>query len=414
ACRDAKYRLNVLVRPSYVLGGRAMEIVHHTVELLTYMKNAAQVSPQHPVLIDKYIHGKEVEIDGIGDGRDIFIPGIMEHIERAGVHSGDSMAVYPPQTLRPEEIKKVVEYTLAIGRALKIRGLLNIQYAVAKDGIYVLEVNPRASRTVPVLSKVTGVPMVQVATRAIMGHSLAAMGYAPGLEPAPKHITVKAPVFSFEKLSEVEISLGPEMKSTGEVMGVDFSFPNALYKAMLAAGWDMAVRYHIINARLVSDEYRGEKRTTNPRKASNIANIPGGGKIRPAVLISLADRDKMEALFVIKRYGALGFRLYATGGTAKALSTTGLAVEEVKDAPELIRSGKVQLVINTPTRGKLPARAGFKLRRTAAEYRVPCLTSLDTALALADVLDNISRGAEPKPVKMTHIQEISNRSFHAS
>ena len=361
----------VLVRPSYVLGGRAMEIVHSEAELLAYMKNAVQVSPRHPVLVDKYIRGKEVEIDGIGDGRDIFIPGIMEHIERAGVHSGDSMAVYPPQSLSAQEKEKIVEYTLAIGRALAVCGLLNIQYAVAKDGIYVLEVNPRASRTVPVLSKVTGVPMVQVATRVMLGRTLGELGYAPGLLPAPEHVTVKAPVFSFEKLGLVEISLGPEMKSTGEVMGVDFTFPRALYKAMRGAGWDAA----------------------GGRQA-----VPGAG----AVLVSLADRDKKEGLFVARRYHALGFTLYATPGTAKVLRSAGLPAEEVKtgDVPALIRTGRVRLVINTPTRGKIPSRPGFQLRRAAADYRVPCLTSLDTARALAVALKNVSRGKEPGPVSL--------------
>lgn len=358
----------VLVRPSYVLGGRAMEIVYHPAELLKYMESAVQVSPRHPVLIDKYLRGKEVEIDGIGDGREIFIPGIIEHIERAGIHSGDSMAVYPPQALSPGEIKQVAEYTLKIGRALKTCGLLNIQYVITTEGIYVLEVNPRASRTVPVLSKVTGVPMVQAATRAMLGHSLASQGYTQGLGPLPGCVIVKAPVFSFEKLNEVETSLGPEMKSTGEVMGVDYNFPHALYKAMLAAGWN--IRW----------------------------NTPG--RVPPTILVSIADRDKLEALPIIKRYGALGFKFYATSGTAGALSATGLPAETIEDPLELIRSGKVQLVINTPTRGKLAARPGFKIRRAAVEYRVPCLTSLDTAQALASVLEHITMGKEPEPVNI--------------
>jgi len=389
----------VLVRPSYVIGGRAMEIVHNTEALLFYMESAVQVSPRHPVLIDKYIRGKEVEIDGIGDGKDIFIPGIMEHIERAGIHSGDSVAVYPPQTLRREETEKIVDYTVATARALKICGLLNIQYVVAEDEVYVLEVNPRASRTVPILSKVTGVPMVQVATRTMLGHSLAELGYTPGLAPAPEHITVKAPVFSFAKLSDVEVSLGPEMKSTGEVMGIDFSFPDAMYKAMLSAGWDMAMRSHA--------NHTGK---TKPADAIYPPNLPTAsktapdGKNIPVLLVSLSDQDKFEALPIIKRYHALGFELHASPGTAGVLSTAGLPVKEIKDAPELIRSGKVQLVINTPTRGKLSERPGFKMRRAAAEHSIPCLTSLDTARALTDVLENLSRGKEPKPVSMTHLQ----------
>jgi len=352
----------VLVRPSYVLGGRAMEIVHSDQELLKYMETAVQVSPKHPVLVDKYVRGKEVEVDAIGDGKEIFIPGIMEHVERAGVHSGDSIAVYPPQTLTGEEMETIVDYTVRIGKALKVCGLINIQYVVGEGGIFVLEVNPRASRTVPVLSKVTGVPMVQVATRAMLGRSLESMGYRGGLGTVSHLVTVKAPVFSFEKLGLVETSLGPEMKSTGEVMGIDHSFPLSLYKAMISSGLKVAT----------------------------------GG----ALLISLADRDKEEALPIITRYRDIGYRLYATGGTASNLTASGLAVEEAEDPGELIRSGVINLVINTPTRGKVPGRPGFAIRRTASEYRVPCLTSLDTAQALAVVLESLGRGESPEPVNM--------------
>ena len=341
----------VLVRPSYVLGGRAMEIVYNDDQLIRYMESAVRVSPRHPVLIDKYIRGKEVEVDGIADGTEVLIPGIMEHVERAGVHSGDSIAVYPPRTLTPEQTGLVVDYTMRIGRALGICGLLNIQYVVGEEGVFVLEVNPRASRTVPILSKVTGVPMVRVATRLMLGETLAGLGYAPGLGPVPDFITVKAPVFSFEKLGLVEISLGPEMKSTGEVMGTDKTFPHALYKAMLAAGF----------------------------------KVEAGGSL----LVSLADRDKAEGASLAREYTGLGFKLLATPGTAQFLAAAGLAVEQVLDRPdELIRSGAVKLLINTPTRGKIPGRPGFLLRRTAAEYRVPYLTSLDTARAFLEVLHN--------------------------
>ncbi|MHB8156087.1 MAG: ATP-binding protein, partial [Desulfocucumaceae bacterium] len=357
----------VLVRPSYVLGGRAMEIVHSDSQLLKYMESAVLVSPKHPVLVDKYVRGKEVEVDAIGDGKDIFIPGIMEHIERAGVHSGDSIAVYPPQTLSTEELDKIVNYTLRIGRAMKVCGLINIQYVVSEDGIFVLEVNPRASRTVPVMSKVTGVPMVQVATRAMLGRSLGSMGYSSGLGPVSKLVTVKAPVFSFEKLGLVETSLGPEMKSTGEVMGIDHTFPLSLYKAMISSG----------------------------------LRIVYGG----ALLVSLADRDKEEALPIIRRYQDMGFSIVATRGTARNLVAAGLVVEEAADPAELIRSGVVSLVINTPTRGKVPGRLGFNLRRTASEYRVPCLTSLDTARALSVVLESIRRGEDPVPVNMRQFTE---------
>src|SRR5690554_6845170 len=249
----------LMVRPSYVIGGRAMEIVHNEQELHDYMHLAAQVSPEYPILIDRYILGKEVEIDAIADGADVFIPGIMEHVERAGVHSGDSMAVYPPKNLSAEETEKIIDYTIRIGRALGVKGLLNIQFVVKPDGeVCVLEVNPRASRTVPILSKVTGVPMVKLATRVSLGETLKEMGYKTGILPPPPYWTVKAPVFSFEKLGLVDISLGPEMKSTGEALGMEKDFAGALYKAVTASG----------------------------------ASIPRQG----AILVSIAERDKEEAL----------------------------------------------------------------------------------------------------------------------
>ncbi|GAB6158684.1 carbamoyl-phosphate synthase large subunit [Desulfotomaculum varum] len=362
----------VLVRPSYVLGGRAMEIVYNEDQLLKYMSSAVQVSPRHPVLVDKYVRGKEVEVDAIGDGQHIFIPGIMEHIERAGVHSGDSIAVYPPQSLSKQELERVVEYTQRIGRALKICGLMNIQYVVGEGEVFVLEVNPRASRTVPVLSKVTGVPMVQTATRCMLGKSLADLGYRPGLGPLSDHVTVKAPVFSFEKLGLVETSLGPEMKSTGEVMGVDKTFSHAFYKAIVAAGLKVA------------------------RSG--------------AVLFSVADRDKLEAVAVARQYHQLGFKLYATAQTAVALATAGLPVVGTEDPLALVRSGGVQMVINTPTRGKIPGRPGFRLRRLAAEYKVPCLTSLDTARAMAGVLHELLRGEPVAPVSLDEFTQFLKQS----
>ncbi|MCD5406988.1 MAG: carbamoyl-phosphate synthase large subunit [Desulfotomaculum sp.] len=352
----------VLVRPSYVLGGRAMEIVHNTAQLEKYMEQAVQVSPDRPVLVDKYILGKEIEVDAIGDGQDFFIPGIMEHIERAGVHSGDSIAVYPPQSLGVAETAKIVEYTLRIGKALKICGLFNIQYVVGAAGVFVLEVNPRASRTVPILSKVTGVPMVQVATKAMLGNSLQQQGYSAGLGPLPPYITVKAPVFSFEKLGLVETSLGPEMKSTGEVMGVANSFAAAFYKAITACGLSL------------------------PRQGT--------------VLFSIADRDKQEAVSIARQYTSLGFEITATVNTAKVLQAAGLKATMLDEAVLAVRAGEIQLAINTPTKGKIPTRNGFKLRRTAAEYQVPCLTSLDTAGALAVALANLAPGVLPEPVKL--------------
>lgn len=352
----------VLVRPSYVLGGRAMEIVYNTPQLIKYMESAVQVSPKHPVLVDKYIRGKEVEVDAIGDGKNIFIPGIMEHVERAGVHSGDSIAVYPPQSINREELVRIVDYTQRIGQALKICGLINIQYVVGEEGVFVLEVNPRASRTVPILSKVTGVPMVQLATQAMLGRTLPQQGYSPGVGALPDHITVKAPVFSFEKLGLVETSLGPEMKSTGEVMGVDKTFAYAFFKAITATGMKVA------------------------RSGT--------------VLFSVADRDKLEVVAVARQYAALGFKLAGTENTANALNAAGLDVIKLEEPYDVVRAGDIQLVVNTPTRGKIPTRKGFKLRRVAAEYKVPCLTSLDTARALATALKGLQQGELPHPISL--------------
>ncbi|MGD0152955.1 MAG: carbamoyl-phosphate synthase large subunit [Thermacetogeniaceae bacterium] len=371
----------VLVRPSYVLGGRAMEVVENTQDLLGYMASAVKVSSKHPVLIDKYIRGKEVEVDAVSDGRQTLIPAIIEHIERAGVHSGDSTAVIPSQTLTPGEIHQIVEYTTRIAAALLVKGLLNIQYVIADGQAYCLEVNPRASRTVPVLSKVTGIPLVKLATRIMLGSSLKELGYGPGLAPPPPFVAVKAPVFSFEKLTRVDVSLGPEMKSTGEVLGIDHDYGMALYKALLAAG----------------------------------INVPLGGR----VLVSLAERDRAEAIPILAGYADLGFEILATGDSARELRANGIrhqvvakpdlgalpdpgtppaqagtrARENLSPVLDLIRSGQVQLVINTPTRGRIPERSGFMMRRTATEYRVPCLTSLDTAGALLEVLRARKAGA---------------------
>lgn len=345
----------VLVRPSYVLGGRAMEIVYNNDELLNYMATAVKITPEHPVLVDKYLFGKELEVDAISDGVDILIPGIMEHIERAGVHSGDSTAVYPPQTLSQKIKEQVVDYTIRLARALNVKGLINIQYVLHDEGIYVLEVNPRSSRTVPYLSKITGIPMVNLATKIIMGATLKEMGYHSGLYPEGNVIGVKAPVFSFAKLLQVDISLGPEMKSTGEVMGVDRDFKVALFKAMVAAG----------------------------------SMFPKEG----TVLVTIADRDKEEALPVIRSLVDLGYRILGTSGTAALIRKAGLPVEQVKKVHEgspnivdLIRANEINLVINTLTKGKAPERDGFQIRRAAVEYGVPCLTSLDTTRAIIDVL----------------------------
>jgi carbamoyl-phosphate synthase large subunit len=348
----------VVVRPSYVLGGRAMEIVYNATDLRSYMENAVLVSPDHPILVDKYMLGKEVEVDAISDGQDVLIPGIMEHIERAGVHSGDSIAVYPPRTLKQETIDTLVDYTERIARALQVKGLINIQYVVYEDEVYVIEVNPRSSRTVPYLSKITGTQMVNIATRICLGQSLKEQGYSSGLLPNIHYTAVKVPVFSFAKMLQVDVSLGPEMKSTGEVMGLDVDYSFALYKALLGAGMQI------------------------PEKGS--------------VLATIADKDKEEALPILKGFAELGFTVYATAGTATYLEAQGMTVKPVakleEGSPNLldaIKNGEVQMVINTITRGKEPERDGFKIRRATVEHAIPCLTSLDTAKEILGVLQTL-------------------------
>jgi len=343
----------VLVRPSYVLGGRAMEIVYNRTDLERYMTYAVDVSPKAPILVDKYVLGKEVEVDVISDGVDCLLPGIMEHIERAGVHSGDSMAVYPPQTLSQDVIDQIVRHATLIAQRLEVRGLMNIQFVVdsATNTAQVLEVNPRASRTVPYLSKITGIPMVRVATHVMLGKSLKEQGYAPGLHPNQGSIAVKAPVFSFMKLTQVEIGLGPEMKSTGEVMGLDSRYPQALYKAMTAAG--------IV--------------------------VPAGGRL----IVTLADADKAEGVPIIRDFAEVGFTIYATAGTAQYLRDQGIEAQTVKKLHEgegnivdLLKSGQIDLLINTLSSDKRIEREAIRIRRASVEVGVPCLTSLDTARAL--------------------------------
>ncbi len=353
----------VLVRPSYVLGGRAMEICYSEADLLSYMHLAADVSPRHPILVDRYVVGSELEVDLICDGEDVLIPGIMEHIERAGVHSGDSMAVCPPVTLSAEVQQTVVDYATRLALALKVKGLMNIQFVLDSSGLYVLEVNPRASRTVPYLSKITGIPMVNVATKCMLGRTLKELGYSPGLFPARPYFAVKAPVFSFSKLTEVDISLGPEMKSTGEIMGVDADYSKALYKAMVAAGVEV------------------------PTRGTLIATI--------------ADRDKDEAGEIIREFVDIGFRVYATAGTKRHLEGIGVPATPVKKISEgdsnivdLIRSGEVHLVLNTLSPEKNPEREGARIRRASVELGIPCLTSLDTARALLLALSSRREGEE--------------------
>jgi carbamoyl-phosphate synthase large subunit len=352
----------VLVRPSYVLGGRAMEIVHNSNELTRYIRLALELDTKHPVLIDKYMEGKEVEADAIGDGEDVLIPGIMEHIERAGVHSGDSMAVYPGVNLTEAEVNTIVNYTVKIGRGLGIKGLMNIQFVIMPDSdkqgstVYILEVNPRASRTVPFLSKVTGVPMVKVATKVMLGQSLKQQGYTTGLWKRQKLVAVKAPVFSMSKLVGVDTYLGPEMKSTGEVMGIDYTLDAALAKALQASG---------------------------------LMLLPQG-----ALLLSIADRDKPEALPMIKKFSEIGYRLYATEGTAAMIEAVGLPVTMITkklgeghpNVLDIISDYTVSGIVNTITGGRVPLRDGFQIRRAATEKRIPCFTSLDTAQAALKVL----------------------------
>ena len=349
----------VLVRPSYVLGGRAMEIVYNDAELNHYMENAVDASPEHPVLVDRYLTGKEVEVDAICDGETTVIPGIMEHIERAGVHSGDSIAVYPPQNLTQEQIDTLVDYTMRLAKGLKVIGLMNIQYVISEGKVYVIEVNPRSSRTVPFLSKITDVPMANLATKAILGQKLKDVGYKDGLVPNKDGIFVKVPVFSFSKLTRVDVTLGPEMKSTGEVMGKDSTLEKALYKGLIGAG----------------------------RK------VPLHGSI----LFTIDDAHKPEAAKLAKRFYDIGFKIWATRGTSKYFNSLNIPTkigykieEETENLISLIQKGKVQYVVNTTTKGKQSINDGFLIRRTSVENGVPCLTSIDTVEAILKVIESMT------------------------
>lgn len=350
----------VLVRPSYVLGGRAMEIVENQQDLEDYMEHAVKASPEHPVLIDRYLLGSECEVDAICDGETVLIPGIMEHIERAGVHSGDSMAVYPPQALSAEIKQTIEDYTIRLARGLNCIGMMNIQFVIHDNQVYVIEVNPRASRTVPFLSKVTGIPMAQIATKAILGEKLSDLGFTNGLYPESNAVHVKAPVFSFTKLQQVDTYLGPEMKSTGEVMGSDQNLDKALYKAFEASG----------------------------------LRLPDYG----AVLFTIADETKEEALVLAKRFSEIGYSLLATKHTAAYFEKNGLIVTPVakisekateKNVVELIREGKAQVVVNTIDKDRGNAsKDGFIIRREAVEHGIPLFTSLDTADAIIRVMES--------------------------
>ncbi len=346
----------VLLRPSYVLGGQNMIIAHSDQDVVEYMGIITAGNIENPVLIDKYLMGTEVEVDAICDGEDYLIPGIMEHIERAGVHSGDSISVYPAQNLSDSIKATIVDYTGRLARELKVIGMMNIQYVVHNGKVYVIEVNPRSSRTVPYISKVTGVPMVDLATKIMLGEKLRDLGYGTGIYPIADYVAVKVPIFSFEKLHGVDTHLGPEMKSTGEVLGIAHTFKEALLKGLISAGYTL--------------------------KAS-------GG-----VLITVRDTDKQEILPIAEKFEQLGFTLYATAGTANTLNKNMIAANAVRKIHEdpdnniltLLSSGKIDYVISTSAKGRLPARDSVKVRRKAVEHGIPCLTSLDTANAMADVL----------------------------
>lgn len=398
----------VLVRPSFVLGGRAMAICYDEDELTAYYAEAEDANPGQPVLVDRYILGVEAEVDVISDGTDTLVPGIMEHIERAGVHSGDSMAVYPPVGLSPEIQRQIVRYACRIAKALDVRGLMNIQFVVAPDdaGVeqaFVLEVNPRASRTVPYLSKVTQVPMVELATRCMMGEKLADLGYTSGLwvlsldgsthvvplsefeagtpqPPNPPFFAVKAPVFSFQKLSLVEPSLGPEMKSTGEIMGIDHDYAAALYKALVASG----------------------------------IQFKGDGEI----ILSVQDRDKAEAIAIAQALHARGYRLAATGGTHDALREAGIPSRWVmkihEGSPSLldhILSGGASMMINTPSADKKMEAEAARIRRACIETGIACITSLDTAQAIVKALDVF---ADPSKSSCKRLETYFSASSPAS
>lgn len=353
----------VLVRPSYVLGGRAMEIVHNDDDLRVYMATAVkEISHDAPILVDKYVVGKECEIDAIADGEHVFIPGVMEHIERAGVHSGDSISVYPAPTLSQKIKDTIVDYAIRIGKGFHFVGLYNIQFIVDKeDNVYVLEVNPRSSRTVPFLSKITGVPMSHAATMCVLGHSLAEQGYPIDcVKEEEDRVFVKAPVFSFAKLRSVDTTLGPEMKSTGEALGGDVTLEKALHKALVASG----------------------------------VKVPLQGN----VLITVADKDKKEALKIAQRFFNIGYGIYATNGTAKFLRSHGIFVHDAikisenpdKNILNLIRMGRINYIINTMEPHKTTSNDGFLIRRVAAENSISCFTSLDTAYAILRVVESMS------------------------
>jgi carbamoyl-phosphate synthase large subunit len=349
----------VLVRPSYVLGGQGMQIALSDAEIEEFMEIINRIAQDHPILVDKYLMGKEVEVDAVCDGTDILIPGIMEHIERTGVHSGDSISVYPAPTISDTVKAKIADYTARLAKALHVKGLINIQFIAMGEDVYVIEVNPRSSRTVPYISKVTGIPIVDLATEVILGKTIKDLGYEPGLQPEAEYYAIKMPVFSFEKIRGAEISLGPEMKSTGECLGIAKDYNEALYKAFLGAG-------------------------VNLPKYKNM-------------IITVKDADKGEAIEIGRRFEKLGYTIYATRSTAAALNEAGVKARKVnkisQESPtvmDLILGHKIDLVIDTPTQGRDKSRDGFLIRRTAIETGINCITAMDTARALVTSLENAS------------------------
>ncbi len=347
----------VLVRPSYVLGGQGMQIAISDEEIEEFMNIINRIAQDHPILVDKYLQGKEIEVDAVCDGSDILIPGIMEHIERTGVHSGDSISVYPAPTISGTVKEKIAEYTRRLAKALHVKGLINIQFIAIDEEVYVIEVNPRSSRTVPYISKVTGIPIVDLATEVIIGKTIRELGYEPGLQPEADYFAIKMPVFSFEKIRGAEISLGPEMKSTGECLGIARTFNEALYKAFLGAGIDLPKHKQMI--------------------------------------ITVKDADKGEAVEIGRRFEKLGYTIYATRSTAAALNEAGVKARKVnkisQESPtvmDLILGHRIDLVIDTPTQGRDKSRDGFLIRRTAIETGVNCITAMDTARALVTSLEN--------------------------
>ncbi len=367
----------VLVRPSYVLGGQGMQIAISDQEIEEFMAIINRIAQDHPILVDKYLQGKEIEVDAVCDGTDILIPGIMEHIERTGVHSGDSISVYPAPTIGKLVKDKIAEYTRRLAKALHVKGLINIQFIAIGEDVYVIEVNPRSSRTVPYISKVTGIPIVDLATEVILGKTIRELGFKPGLQPEADYYAIKMPVFSFEKIRGAEISLGPEMKSTGECLGVAPTFHEALYKAFLGAG----------------------------------VNLPKYKQM----IITVKDADKGEAIGIARRFEKLGYTIYATRSTAAALNEAGVKARKVnkihQESPtvmDLILGHKIDLVIDTPTQGRDKSRDGFMIRRTAIETGVNCITSLDTATALVTSLENAGNQNEMSLIDIATIAQKGN------